>query len=263
MITFSPEFISGALSGFAQTIIGHPIDTLKVWIQSNHKIDVSKRELFINQSKKYPKINLIINKLYNFPHRSLFRGILFPLTTNSIIGSFLFYNYKSIQDIQKNNTEQSFYVNFTSGVASGMLVSPFIYYITSFKLFKQVNQPITINKLISKNGLITTIMREGLAFGIYFSSYDYCMEVIGLNSFLSGGISGMLNWSITYPIDTIRNRQIVHSCSLFDAIQKGNLYNGYSITLSRALLVNGVGFYVYELAKSHFQNNEMICKEHK
>ena len=273
----SSELVSGASSGFAQTIVGHPLETLKVWIQSNQTIYNSKGYNRVQYIKNAPTINSLINKLYIFPYRSLYRGIIFPLATNSFIGSLLFINYKKFQGWQNNNdtkreiiggndkliNNNSIFVNFTSGVYSGVIASPFIYYITLFKLFKQVNERISFDKIVRHNGLMTTILREGLAFGIYFSSYEYCYKVLGLNSFVSGGLSGMINWSITYPIDTLRNRQIIYDCSLYDAALKSNLYKGCLIAISRAIIVNGVGFYTYEETRKFFEQYEKKHKEHK
>ena len=53
----------------------------------------------------------------------------------------------------------------------------------------------------------------------------------------------------TYPIDTIRSRQISNNISIREAISMGNLWRGYSACLIRAFLVNSCSFYIYELCK--------------
>ena len=58
-------FYAGSISGFIQTIIGHPFDTLKV-LQQNHN-----------------------SKIYNF--KSLYRGISMPLIQTPIICGVSFF----------------------------------------------------------------------------------------------------------------------------------------------------------------------------
>jgi len=66
-------------------------------------------------------------------------------------------------------------------------------------------------------------------------------------SFLSGSIAGALSWFFTYPIDTIKTRIQNESCkTIKEAIQKGGLNQGLGICISRAFIVNGINFSVYE-----------------
>ena len=60
------------------------------------------------------------------------------------------------------------------------------------------------------------------------------------NSFISGGIAGILSWLIPYPIDTIKSR-IQIGYSLKKSIKLGNYYKGLNFCLLRAFLVNGIG----------------------
>ena len=60
-------------------------------------------------------------------------------------------------------------------------------------------------------GLGITICREVPAFGIVFSSYEWMVKAGGgkdnnLLVFTAGGISGILSWVFTYPIDVVKSR---------------------------------------------------------
>jgi hypothetical protein len=85
--------------------------------------------------------------------------------------------------------------------------------------------------------------------GSYFGSYDY-LRGQNLSPFTAGAAAGLLNWTLTYPIDVVRSRQIAQGVSMRDAIGLGHLWKGYTACAVRAVLVNGVSFWVYEKVKS-------------
>ena len=51
---------------------------------------------------------------------------------------------------------------------------------------------------------------------VYFGSYHKARDN-GYNSFISGGISGLANWTFSYPIDVIMSRQIAQNISISQA----------------------------------------------
>ena len=92
--------------------------------------------------------------------------------------------------------------------------------------------------------------RESIAFGIYFKTFEECKEN-DIHPFFGGAAAGLANWTATYPIDSIRSRQLAYKCTIMDAIKKGNLWNGYIPCVVRAVTVNSVGFYVYDKLKKY------------
>ena len=74
---------------------------------------------------------------------------------------------------------------------------------------------------------------------------------INYHPLISGGVAGALSWLFTYPIDTVKTR-VQSNISIKKAIMLKNYWNGISIALSRAFIVNGVGFYVAENVKKIF-----------
>jgi solute carrier family 25 carnitine/acylcarnitine transporter 20/29 len=100
--------------------------------------------------------------------------------------------------------------------------------------------------------------------GVYFGVYDFFMryfrkkgEVSKVGSFISGGLAGAATWVVMYPVDYVKTR--VQSDSLEKPQYKNSIdcflkeskkgyrvvYNGFSIMVFRAFLVNGVGFLVF------------------
>ena len=96
-------------------------------------------------------------------------------------------------------------------------------------------------KLTWPLGFNITILREIISLPIYFESYYYFKEKTN-NSFISGGLSGMLTWLLPYPIDTIKTRMQM-GYTLKESIQQKNYMKGLGLCLARGFIVNAVGFY--------------------
>ena len=84
----------------------------------------------------------------------------------------------------------------------------------------------------------------------YFGSYYYFKDDCKLNPFFAGGLAGLSNWTLTYPLDVIRSRQVAQQIPMRLAIAQKNLWKGYSVCATRALIVNAANFWVYEKVKS-------------
>lgn len=200
------EFIAGTISGLCQILVGHPLDTYKIWLQTNKK---------------------------NRNIRNLYHGIKYPLYTNCILNGFLFgLNYNFYQ-ITKNHWTSGFLTGILTGIISGPM--------ELYKIRKQNSLPYLNNWRL---GMPITIVRETLACSIYFGSFDHFRDNFSI--FYAGGIAGLLAWAIPHPVDTIKTRiQSGSNITFTKALYQGNLYQGIGITCIRAFIVNCVGFPVY------------------
>jgi hypothetical protein len=129
------------------------------------------------------------------------------------------------------------------------------FFIVPFENWKVQSQTRVCDTFLKNNGFMRsafhgtgiTMLRESSAMSIYFGTYDYLRNYIECGSFLSGLGAGLTNWAITYPIDTIKSRiQSYKYGSINAAINAGGLWNGITIVLVRAAIVNGSIFYTYE-----------------
>ena len=211
------EFYAGFLVGVSQTFIGHPFDTLKVLYQNKIKIQ-------------------------NINVKLLYRGWGYPLISGCIFNSIVFPVYEYSYKKTKNT--------FLSGAMSGIIVSPFVYMFDIGKIKRQVNSPLQMSDFYKTKGLPITYCREFFAMSIYFSSYFKCKDM-GITPFYAGGISGLANWTITYPMDVLRTRQMTKNISIWEAFRERSLWRGYSICASRAVIVNAVSFKTYEIFKKY------------
>lgn len=206
------EFIAGAISGFGQTLLGHPLDTIKVRYQNGVSLKGLKPMHY-------------------------YRGITYPLISSSIINSIIFGVYHNT--IDKTNNK------IVSGALSGAAAAPLVYLFDVYKTKRQMGYNVNIKTFLNSRGFPVAFSRETVAFSSYFISYDYFKEQ-GLGIGLSGSLAGALNWTLTYPLDVIRNRQMSNDINYIEAYRQGNLWKGFNVCLARALLVNSVGFYLYE-----------------
>ena len=90
----------------------------------------------------------------------------------------------------------------------------------------------------------------------YFGFYDYCRKK-EFNTFISGSIAGLMNWTLTYPIDVIESRQIAQDISIKDALKQGKLWKGYGVCATRAIIVNAAIFSSYEQIKKLLEQNNI------
>ena len=219
------DFICGSISGLCQIIIGYPLDTYKTMMQNNSfKI---KNILKINPyvGLKYPLYGSILNCSITFG-------------TNS----YLYENYN--------------FGSLINGFIGGGLISPIVFYFDYFKVQKQLNIQNNFH-IWKRKGKIMCFLRESIAFSVYFKTYEILHDKNKYNSFISGGIAGLTNWTVTYPIDTIKTRQTAHNINIYDAIKIGNLWKGYLPCALRAVIVNSYGFYVYQYMHDYLKTAKL------
>ena len=209
------DFISGLCAGCAQVAVGHPFDTAKVLIQNNQKW-----------------FGLSVGEYY--------RGWKFPLISATIFNCTVFPVYERTKDITNNNT--------LSGGLAGLVVTPLVYLFDIGKIKKQTNQKLKFSDFYKTRGLTTTTIRETVAMMTYFGSYNYFKD-LELHPLISGGLAGLTNWTITYPVDVVRTRQMAQNITIEQAISKKNLWNGFGVCAARAIVVNSAIFFVYEKSK--------------
>ena len=216
------EFISGMFSGLVQNIIGYPFDTAKV-LQQNGKSP------FLKNPVHY------------------YRGIQYPITSVMFLQGINFSVTKKVYKYTNNY--------YFSGIIGGTAVSPFVYFFDFLKIKRQMNiKKHDILSIIKSRGKIACFMRESVGMCFYYGNYHVLKEKYNFSSILSGSITGVISWFLTYPIDIIKTRQLTYNISVKEAIKMGKLYDGLTICLVRAFFVNSVAFYSYDFMKETLNN---------
>lgn len=212
-------YIAGSFSGLVQIVIGHPLDTYKVWLQT-----------------KQPNRNL----------KKLYYGIRYPLLISCVHNSVLFGTNHNLGRYIDNQ----WITGFLTGIVSGFICGP-------MELFKIREQAYKTKPKLKHCfiGIYPTLIRESVSTSIYFGTYHYLHDQLNYSLLYSGGISGVVSWLITHPIDTVKSRIQSGSVSnLKDALSIKGLWRGIECTLLRAFLVNSTGFWVYEKSLNYFKS---------
>lgn len=262
------DYIAGFVAGQFQTLIGHPLDTIK----TNQQF---KKQSFFKTSSSILKNNGI---------KGFLKGLSTPLFVSCVGNGLLFgvngffkEQLKSKKYI-KDPINLSFAGGALTGALMGFIVTPFDAIkcnvqlknnkINSFHFLKELYK--NNNLCLLGRGFYPTIIREITGFSLYFGSYEYTKSLFKTDSsfslLFSGAIAGVMAWIINYPIDIIKTRiQTNKNNSMKEAFYdiknkstKSNLkifapyknfYVGLGPCLIRAILVNSVLFYVYETIK--------------
>lgn len=217
-------YIAGTTSGIAQTIVGHPLDTIKTWAQN--------RGGGIHQPA--------------FTFSNLWKGVQYPLIQSPIICGVSFGLYENMFQYTNNAVVSA----GTSGFLRSFAVAPLEYY----KIQKQ--QQIVPQFRQCFRHVHAVILKEIPSACVYFPSYRF-LKHHDVSVPLAGGVAGILAWGSIYPLDTIKTRlQSGSTSSIRHALTMGGLWNGIKPCLMRAFITNSIGFYVYEASLHMLKGDE-------
>jgi solute carrier family 25 carnitine/acylcarnitine transporter 20/29 len=221
MLNFK-DYLNGSLVGVGQVMVGHPFDTMKVYVQKNNTI-----------------------KNYNFSNS--FRGIRYPILLSTFSNAGLFGIYSTFY----NKGYTYFEAGFLSGLSMSLIMNPFEFW----KVQAQLNQkkyliikrkPFFEKVKLSYCGLIYMFPREAIGNAIYFNTY-FNLKIFDIEPFIAGGLAGISSWISTYAIDTLKTRKQANPSWTFkDCYNAGPIYRGISYCLLRAFLANGTSFVIYD-----------------
>lgn len=204
------DILAGMSVGFAEVLVGYPFLTAKVLSQNGHKWwGLAPKRYY--QGVKYPLMSSVAYNALVFPVKDR----AYPYTGNY----------------------------FIAGAIAGIAVTPQAFFIDTYTIRRQTNQRVHIGMFKGSRGFASTMARESVALSTYFGTYHAMRE--HYNSILSGATAGLLNWTMSFPLDTIRTRQIAQRCSVRDAL-RGSMWKGFPIAAARSVVVNAVSFTLYE-----------------
>ncbi|CAG9760890.1 unnamed protein product [Ceutorhynchus assimilis] len=254
------DFAAGCLGGCAGVIVGHPLDTAKVFLQTQDSRNLKYNGTFHCLKSIFAKQGA----------KGVYRGVTSPLLGVAGINAIVFGIYGNTQRCMKN--PESLRSHALAGAAAGFVQS---FICSPMELAKSTMQvgnttsksPLNCLKTIYNDrglkgvfrGLNLTILREVPSFAAYFFTYELLtrrsdnLQVSTLSMLVGGGFAGVVSWTIVYPIDVLKSRFQLNwnYASSYDCLVQSVksdgvscLFRGLSPTLIRAFPVNAVTFTV-------------------
>lgn len=276
-------FIAGGVGGACLVLVGHPLDTIKVRIQT--------MEIKPGQEPPYKgTLDCARKTMAKEGPWALYRGMAAPLYGVTPMYALCFFGYGIGQKIFCNDDS---FKNLRlldiglAGATSGVFTTPILAPLERVKCVLQVQGNIEGGQkfkgpgdvarhlyqtggLASLNrGFCATMLRDSLGSLFYFSSYEYLKYNLTpegksgpgvFGTLFAGGMAGIFNWLAALPVDTLKSKlQVapegkypngIRSVFVDIVRQEGilSLYRGLGPVMIRAFPANAACFLGYETA---------------
>jgi solute carrier family 25 carnitine/acylcarnitine transporter 20/29 len=252
-----PDIAAATAAGVVTTVVGHPLDTIKVHLQTNLSIKSTKdaaRSLF--------------------QERALFRGIFPPLCNAIVMNTAMFSVFHSIKEMANggedndNSMTTALLAGTLSGFATACISTPTDYIKIQSQLTKGTN---SLNVFLSTpirclyRGHLANLGREGLFTMVYLGLYDQVQPRGFWQIAATSSCTGGLAWVASYPFDTVKTIIQSSSSSNVNGQQVGYreavsrigtfsaYYRGCGASTWRAIMVTSLRMIVYEAVLEHLR----------
>ncbi|CAL8111332.1 unnamed protein product [Orchesella dallaii] len=286
------DFFAGCVGGAAGVVVGHPLDTVKVRLQTQSPTNIKYRGTFHCLSTIVKQESVA----------GLYKGISSPLFGVAGVNALIFGVYGTLRPyVSGSPGNDALWAHFAAGSISGAVQSVVASPMELVKTRMQISQesvgskklgPIDVLKGIYRNegglargvfkGWGITLGREIPGFGIYFASYEAMTRMGGgevgtLGMMFAGGMAGVLSWIVTFPIDVVKTRLQCDASGkysgAFDCARKTYRSEGYRAfsrglvsTVIRAFPTNAATFtvvtWIMRLAGESQDDGIQDCKKY-
>lgn len=234
------EVVAATSAGIVTTVVGHPLDTIKVHLQTNPSL----------KSTWQATTSLIHNK-------ALFRGILPPLINAIVMNTVMFSVFAGIkQGIGDDSLPSALAAGLVSGFVTAFISTP----TDAIKIQSQLTGLSTRDVLKSTSptrlfrGHGVNLAREGVFTMVYLGLFDRFRPRDSLLSLwevaVASSLTGGLAWIASYPFDTIKTvvQSSASSINYQQAMKQigGHYYRGCGASTGRAVMVTSLRMIVYE-----------------
>jgi len=277
------EFFAGGFGGSCLVLVGHPLDTIKVRLQTMPEPKLGESPLYsgtFDCAKKTVSREGFLG---------LYKGMAAPLIGVTPMYAVCFFGFglgKSLQTPKLANGEYALHQIFTAGLLSGVFTTGImapgerikcLLQIQSANAEKKYNGTLDCVKKLYKEGGIRSIykgtfataLRDVPASGVYFATYEWLKKALAdpanptslspVRTIVAGGMAGIANWIVALPIDVGKSRFQTapegQYKSLFEVyaelIRKDGIrafYKGFTPVILRAFPANAACFLGYEVA---------------
>mmetsp|Transcript_38485 Transcript_38485/g.94665 ORF Transcript_38485/g.94665 Transcript_38485/m.94665 type:complete len:302 (+) Transcript_38485:103-1008(+) len=277
------SFLAGGAGGICLVLVGHPLDTVKVRIQT--------QEIIAGQKPQYSgMVDCVKQIIAKEGPTGLYKGMAAPLAGVAPMYALCFLGYgvgkKIFCDDDAFDNLKLFQIGM-AGATSAIFTTPILGPGERLKCVLQIqNNPgykgvkyngykELVSGLYKEGGVMgicrgsgATLVRDGVASFFYFSTYELLKKWWtppgeqspgALLTFMAGGFAGMANWAAMLPIDTVKSKyqvapqgkysgvmQVAKEIMKVDGVR--GFYKGLAPVMVRAFPANAACFLGYEAA---------------
>ncbi|XP_076874064.1 mitochondrial basic amino acids transporter isoform X2 [Brachyhypopomus gauderio] len=218
------DFVAGCLGGAAGVLVGHPFDTVKVRLQ----VQCANKPLYRGTFHCFQSIIRQESVL------GLYKGIGSPMMGLTFINAIVFgVQGNAMRMLGQDTPTNQFLAGAAAGAIQCIICCPMELAKTRMQM-QGTGEKKSSSRKVYKNsldclariyqregvwginrGMVTTLIRETPAFGVYFLAYDVLTRSLGCepeNPYMipkllfAGGMAGIASWISTYPADVIKSR---------------------------------------------------------
>lgn len=280
------NFIAGGFGGTCLVFAGHPLDTIKVRLQTQPYGSDGKPTLYKGTYDCAKKT------IQREGFTGLYKGMLTPIIGVTPMYAICFFSFTMGKKLQQKSEDHIFSLKelFLSGALAGLSTTVILAPGERVKCLLQVQNanpsaagpkysgPGDCFKQLYKQGgirnvyvgTIATAARDIPSSGMYFMTYEYFQrlllpegksreELSPSRTLFAGGMAGILNWIVAIPADVLKSRQQTAAPGMYtgflDVLRKTlasdgihGLYKGAAPIMLRAFPANAACFLGYECA---------------
>ncbi|XP_064114265.1 mitochondrial carnitine/acylcarnitine carrier protein-like isoform X2 [Macrobrachium nipponense] len=278
------DFLAGGFGGMCLVAAGHPLDTIKVRLQTQPKPEPGQKPLYLGTW------DCALKTVRNEGFLGLYKGMAAPLIGVTPMFAVCFLGFGIGKKLQQKDPDEALTAVqlFNAGMLSGVFTTAIMTPGERVKCLLQVqaagtgpklyNGPLDVVKVLYREGGIrsiykgtcATLLRDVPASGMYFMTYEWLKRTLApegksgdlspMRVIVAGGLAGMFNWLVAIGPDVLKSRlqtapegKYPHGIrSVFMDIMKNEgpsaLFKGAAPVMIRAFPANAACFLGYEVA---------------
>ncbi|KAG7386580.1 hypothetical protein PHYPSEUDO_015488 [Phytophthora pseudosyringae] len=261
---------AGTIGGVAGIVAGHPLDTIKVQLQTSRETGVGV-------------LRTLRRVVSSEGAAGLYRGLLSPILSNAPINAAIFGVQGQVVRVMRTeeNAPLSNAQHFVAGSAAGLVQVVFAapsehvkIQLQTGAMGRQHSSLKAVRTIYRRHGMKTLfrgweicLLRDVPSFGAYFCWYEATKRALtnaqsenetDWKLMAAGGIAGMVSWAMCMPLDVVKScvqgQSLEGTQMSMVEIAKtrmsqegpGFFFKGFGTTMLRAFPVSAVTFLVYE-----------------
>lgn len=276
-------FLAGGFGGMCLVLAGHPLDTMKVRLQTMPIPKPGETPMYTGTLDCAKKI------LAKEGLRGFYKGMAAPIAGVAPIFAVSFMGFNVGKKLQQKdpNVPLSYHQLFLAGCLAGVFSTSIMAPGERIKCLLQIQQnaatakyagPVDCAKQLYREGGIrsiyrgtmATLARDVPASAVYFMTYEWLKKVLTpegsegslsvFRTLFAGGMAGIFNWLVALPPDVLKSRLQIAPEGKYPDGARGVLkellrnegiqgfYKGATPVLLRAFPANAACFFGYEIA---------------